>query len=211
LIVAIGSKNQIKIKGTKIAFEKIFNQSVQVISVKPKTSVPPQPMRYVEILIGAIERALFALETVKNADFGVGIEAGFFQHPFTISGYVDVQIAVVVDTDYKMTIGFSPMFEFPTPVIKSLLSREAKEAEEIMIKLSGIDKIGEKMGAIGFLTGNLIDRLELTVICVVMALIPRKNKHLYFDTWPDAREILKNLYCLRRSSLDVFMVSSRLE
>lgn len=202
--VAVGSRNPVKLEGTKIAFERMFGERVEVVGVEVRTSVGPQPMRYVEILLGAVERAVQALERVPTADYGVGIEAGFFRHPFTVTGYLDVQVAVIVDRDMRMTVGWSPAFEFPCSVISALVRGEAKEAEEVMERVSGVERIGEREGAVGFLTGRLVDRLSLTVLCVTMALIPRKNEHLYSAEWPDARRALEALKRLVTSSVDVF-------
>ena len=48
-----------------------------------------------------------------------------------------------------------------------------------MEELSGIKRIGELQGAIGWLTRGIVDRHEISVQAVIMALIPRLNPSLY--------------------------------
>ena len=45
--------------------------------------------------------------------------------------------------------------------------------------LTGIESLGKKYGAIGFLTGKRVVRRDLTEIAVIMALIPWVNRKLY--------------------------------
>jgi non-canonical (house-cleaning) NTP pyrophosphatase len=44
---------------------------------------------------------------------------------------------------------------------------------------TGIEDIGEKMGAVGYLTKGKLNREELTEQAVLMALVPRIRKELY--------------------------------
>ncbi len=48
-----------------------------------------------------------------------------------------------------------------------------------MDEITGIKNLGEKTGAIHFLTKGTISRDELTRIAVTMALIPWINEELY--------------------------------
>jgi non-canonical (house-cleaning) NTP pyrophosphatase len=48
-----------------------------------------------------------------------------------------------------------------------------------MEQLSGIKRIGQKSGAVGYLSKGLIDRTYFTELCVIMALIARMNSELY--------------------------------
>jgi len=48
-----------------------------------------------------------------------------------------------------------------------------------MEALTGIERIGHKMGAIGFLSRGLLDRAQLTEQAVLMALLPRLRPDLY--------------------------------
>lgn len=48
-----------------------------------------------------------------------------------------------------------------------------------MEALTGIDNIGERTGAIGYLSHGELDRCSLTEQAVLMAFIPRINEKLY--------------------------------
>ena len=121
------------------------------------------------------------MNRAKNAyseefDFSVGVEAGLFEFPHTLTGYIDFQVACIYDGEHY-TIGFGPGFEYPPEVVRQVL--EGKEVGKVMERLTGIESLGRKHGAIGFLTGNRVIRRDLTEIAVTMALIPWINRRLY--------------------------------
>jgi len=191
ITVAVGSKNPSKIKGIQIAFEKIFKTKTNILSRSVKTSLPPQPIGLKTTIKGAIERAINVKAILSNADFYVGLEAGLIPIPATITGYMDFQVAAVLDNDNKVTIGFGPGFEFPNYAVRYVLAC-GREIEEAMIKISGIENIGDNVGAIGFLTNNIIVRENLSELATIMALIPRVKKNLY-EKLPNVYEVLKEL------------------
>lgn len=83
------------------------------------------------------------------ANLGVGIEAGLIKIPYTITRYVDQHVCAIVDVEDKVTLGFSMSFEFPAIVIKRILERQTRKAEDVMEVISGIKEIGRKSGAVG--------------------------------------------------------------
>ena len=56
---------------------------------------------------------------------------------------------------------------------------EGKEVGDVMDKITGIKKLGEKTGAISILTRGLLDRTGNTEQCILMAMIPHLNPKLY--------------------------------
>lgn len=192
LLVAVGSRNPSKVKGVLRAF-KTYYEDVNVIAVDPPEHLPPQPIGLEATILGAVERGLHALLSTRNSDFGVGVEAGFIRFPSTITGYLDVQIACIVDRGEKVTIGTCQGFEFPVAAVEKVCRGEVLESEEVIVEITGIQGIGENIGAIGYLSRNIILREDLTFQAVVSALIPRLNSRLYFRKWPKAREVLEEL------------------
>ena len=170
--VAAGTKNPAKVEGIERAFKKFFG-NVEVISKSVSPDVSPQPFNH-ETVLGAINRAKKAYS--EEFDFSVGVEAGLFKVGSTLSGFVDFQVACVYDGK-RFTLGFGPGFEYPRRVVGEVL--KGREVGEVMDEVSGIKNLGEKMGAIGFLTKNKIKRRDLTEIAVTMALIPWINRELY--------------------------------
>jgi len=192
MIIGVGSSNPVKVLAVKTVFNKIFGKNISVKSISVKTSIGPQPMSLNQIIIGGIERALKSLEYF-NAEYGIGIEAGFYRVPATITGFLEQQICVIVDREYGMTIGGSSSFEFPPTVLKKIFSGEIREAEEEIIRITNISSIGEKQGAVGFLTQNMVTRLDLSIQSVLMALIPRINRRIYNVEWPNAKKVLEKM------------------
>jgi len=176
VVVTLGSKNPAKFEGVKRAFTRFFND-VSVKTSEVDSGVPDQPFDN-DTVKGAINRALKAYES-EECDFGVGVEAGLFRNNFTLTGYLDIQVAAVYDGN-RICIGYGPGFEYPEKVLRPVLG--GSEVGKVMEAVTGIKDLGKKQGAIGYLTKNAVTRTELTEIAVIMALIPFLNRKLYFST-----------------------------
>lgn len=177
MIVAVGSMNPVKLTATTEAFKIIFGEA-RVVGVRVATSVGPQPVGLSSTLLGALERAEQAIGR-GMAEYGVGIEAGLVEFPGTATGYMDLQICVVVDREGYCSVGVGPGFELPPIVVEKVLRGGAREVEEAMVGLTGIENIGDRMGAVGWLSRDAVDRRELVRYAVLMALIPRIRGELY--------------------------------
>ncbi|MCS7144047.1 MAG: inosine/xanthosine triphosphatase [Archaeoglobaceae archaeon] len=169
--VVVGSKNPTKIEGTRLAFQQFFDD-VEVVGVEVVTQLK-QPFND-ETIKGALDRALKSYSS--EFDFSVGIEAGLISTKYTLTGYLDFQVAVVYNGK-KFTIGFGPGFEYPKEVVKQALT--GTEVGKTMEKLSGIKELGRKVGAVHYLSKGAISRTELSRIAVTMALIPWLYRELY--------------------------------
>lgn len=172
LVVRVGSKNRNKVAAAKKVFSRFFKE-LKVHAMKVETSVPEQPFDN-DTVKGARQRAARALE--KGADFGVGIEAGLFWNPVARK-YFDVQYCAVLDKMGNETMGHGSGFCYPDEVVAEI-ERGATVSEAMEIA-TGIRDIGEKMGAVGYLTKGKLNRDELTEQAVLMALVPRIRKELY--------------------------------
>ena len=49
-----------------------------------------------------------------------------------------------------------------------------------MDRITGVDNLGMKKGAVSHLSKDMLDRTENTEQCVLTAMIPRMNKEIYF-------------------------------
>jgi inosine/xanthosine triphosphatase len=171
LRVHVGSNNPIKAQAVKNVFERALGPTeVRLVSVE--SGVPLQPFDD-DTAKGACERARKAL---LDADFGVGIEAGLIWHK-ELKLYFDVQFCAIVSQDGKLTVGHGSGFVYPPQVIEQV--RAGRAVGDVMSALTGIEKIGHKTGAIGYLSKNLLTREQLTEQAVLMALIPRLRPELY--------------------------------
>ena len=172
--VAVGSKNPVKVKATKNILEKIYG-NLEVVSVDADSEVPAQPFCLEQTIEGAINRAKNAYS--NEFDLSVGIESGLMETPNSITGYIDMQWCAVFDGD-KITLGVSSGFEYPPMVIEEVLN--GFEVGDVMDKVTGVENLGEKAGAVSYLSGGMLDRTENTEQCVLTAMIPRMNEKVYF-------------------------------
>lgn len=174
--IAVGSTNPTKVRAVENVMKRIYGD-VEVLGVGVESGVPDQPVGIEEIVRGAVNRAKRALEKT-GADLGVGIEAGIYPFPETLTGYLDVQVCAVASPDGVVTVGHGPGFEYPPVVIRKILG-EGVEAGIAMGELVNDPELKKKTGAIGVLSKGLLTRTELNEIAVLMAMIPRLNPELF--------------------------------
>ncbi len=172
--VIVGSKNPVKIKATRNVLEKIYG-NVEVTGKDVDSEVPDQPFGINETIKGAVNRAKNAYS--DDLDLSVGIESGLMETPGPITGYIDLQWCAIFDGE-KITLGVSAGFEYPPEVIEEVL--KGKEVGHVMDKVTGVDNLGQKTGAVSYLSKGLLDRTENTEQCVLTAMIPRMNEGIYF-------------------------------
>lgn len=171
----VGSKNPVKVRATRNVLEKIY-ENVEITGRDVDSEVPDQPFGINETVEGAINRA-------KNAysiefDLSIGIESGLMETPCSITGYIDLQWCAIFDGD-RLTLGVSAGFEYPPQVIENVLNGE--EVGDVMDRITGVDNLGQKTGAVSYLSKGLLDRTENTEQCVLTAMIPRMNEEIYFN------------------------------
>lgn len=169
--IGLGSDNPVKLNAVRNVMIRVYGD-VEVSPAKVRTSVPAEPWGD-EVEKGAMERARWSL---GQFDFGVGIEAGIFEHN---GGLYDVQFCAVLDKMNRFTIGHGLGFRYPPNVEDRL--REGKSVGRIFHELYGQERGGRGEGAIGFLTHGMLKRGELTEQSVVAAMVPRIRKELYFE------------------------------
>ncbi len=172
--VRVGSQNPVKIQATENVLKKIYD-NLKVDSAKVDSEVPDQPIGLHQTIKGAINRAKNVYS--PYVDLGVGIESGLLKTPHTITGYIDLQWCAIFDGE-KVTLGVSAGFEYPPLVMEEVL--KGREVGDIMDELTGIDDLGEKMGAVSYLSHGMLNRMGNTEQCVLMAMIPRMNNDIYF-------------------------------
>jgi inosine/xanthosine triphosphatase len=166
--IAVGTKNDVKVSAVERIFKMIYPQ-VRMIKLDVPSGVRDQPWE-TETIIGAKNRAAAAQNQASDAHFCVGIEAGLIWNE-ELGEYLDVQYCTVQDRGGRVTIGHGPGFYYPKAIIEAV--KEGKTVGQAMEKATGIQNIGYKQGAIGFLTNNLLTRQQLTEQAVIMALVPR--------------------------------------
>ncbi|MEZ0319697.1 MAG: DUF84 family protein [Pyrobaculum sp.] len=175
MYVAVASKNPNKLRAAEDAY-KILGIPARVVAVEKPPSLPQQPVGLGQVVGGAVARAKAALEAFRQAEHGVGIEAGAVE---ALGAHLDVTVAAVADRSGEVTIGFGPGFQIPTAFLGEVLkgAELGVAAERFFSKPS----IGYREGLIGALTRGRVRRYDLNLAAVLMALVPRLpyNAELY--------------------------------
>jgi inosine/xanthosine triphosphatase len=173
--ILVGSKNPVKIRSVKDAFEKYF-ENVEVIGINVNSKVPNQPVNE-ETFKGAKNRTLELIginkEMKLNADFFVGIEGGITQIYYRWFAFGCMCIA---DKEGKTGFGTSAHFELPNAIVKELLN--GKELGDVMDDIQNKSNTKQQHGAIGYFTNGVMNRSELYVPGLITALIPFLHQEL---------------------------------
>jgi inosine/xanthosine triphosphatase len=173
--VVVGSKNPVKLNATRNVLERIY-PNIEVSSVDIDSEVPDQPFGLDQTIEGAINRAKNAYSV--EFDLSVGIESGLMETPNSLTGFIDLQWCAIYDGD-KTTIGVSSGFEYPPEVVKEVL--KGVEVGDVMDRVTGVEDLGQKKGAVSILSHDMLNRTENTEQCVLTAMIPRMNAKMYFN------------------------------
>jgi len=174
--VVIASKNPVKIQAVKNGFEKMFPKEIfEFIGVSVLSNVSDQPLSNKETLLGAINRANNACKEIKEADFWVGIEGGVEEMGEELEDFS----WVVVKSPLQYGKAKTGSFYLPNGI--SNLIKQGKELGDAIDIVFSRSNAKQQNGAVGLLTGDIIDRTSFYTEAVVLALIPFKNSDLYFN------------------------------
>ncbi len=195
-LIALTSTNPVKVQATKAGFQRMFpGETFQVELVKAPSGVSDQPASDAETFTGALNRALGASRLHPQADFWVGIEGGVQECAFEAcagelmafawvvvlksegGGMKDEYTAPVAQPARLIGKGRTGTFFLPQEVAR--LVRQGVELGEADDAVFGRSNSKQENGAVGLLTGNVIDRAGLYEQAVALALIPFRNVSLY--------------------------------
>lgn len=173
MLITVGSTNPTKIKPVKQVFAYHF-KNVKVIGVNVTSGVKEQPLTDREMYQGALIRAKKSMQSIKNADFSVGIEGGLHKYSY---GWLERSLVVIIDRKGNIGIGSSGGLVLPNKVIKEI--KGGKNLEEIVDKIFGTKKIGRGIGMFGVFTKGVVTRSEGVKHGVAFALARFLHKKLY--------------------------------
>lgn len=164
--VVVATTNPAKIQAILAAFDQIFGEgSCHIDPISVETGVPEQPFGSTETRAGARNRVANAREARPNVDFWVAIEAGIDEGA-TFSW-------VVIENREQRGESRSATLPLPDVILEQVRAGEA--LGPVMSKHTGIDKIGNKEGAIGVFTASVLTRSSVYHQAVVLALSPFHN------------------------------------
>jgi len=174
--IVVASTNPVKIQAALAGFQRLFpDEGFMVQGRAVPSGVSDQPMTDAETLHGALNRAANAQTAEPAADFWVGIEGGCE----VLEGELACFAWAVVRSKELVGKGRTGLFFLPEAVAR--LVRQGVElghADDLVFNRSNSK---QQNGAIGLLTGDVIDRLAYYEHAMVMALVPFRNKELYLN------------------------------
>jgi inosine/xanthosine triphosphatase len=173
--IVVASKNPVKIRAVADGFQRMFQDQefyIQMLSVPSGVSL--QPISDAETMMGALNRATEAARRFPEADYWVGIEGGVEE---TVAGEMIAFAWVVVCDRSRVGRGRTGTFYLP-PAVTDLI-RQGKELGEADDIVFGRLNSKQENGAVGLLTGDVINRAQLYEHAIILALIPFKNSRLY--------------------------------
>lgn len=173
--LAVGSRNRVKVEAAGRELGIVLGLAVEAVAADVASGVPEQPVGG-QILEGARQRAHQARTRHPDCDYAIGIEAGLVRFEGDLV-WMDVQACSIVDRHGYETHGYGPGFAYPEDVARRALSGEMISA--ILGPLARDPSIGSTTGAIGYLTRERMDRIALSQVAILMAMVPRLRRELY--------------------------------
>lgn len=170
--VVIGSQNPVKVGAVRSVLVRVA-PGAGVAGVEVPSGVPDQPWGDAQTIEGALARARLALghalahgRAGADAVLGVGIEGGVVDDG--PAGLRTCAWAAIVDVEGRAGIGGS--LAMPLPPAVATLVRAGSELGHAMDEVSQGSETKRGPGAVGILTGGLLDRQQAYEVLVTYAL-----------------------------------------
>lgn len=162
-----------KVLAARGGFQRMFPEDqFEVVLVDVPSEVSAQPATDAETRRGALNRARQAQEAASG-DYWIGTEGGVEDTPQGMLAFAWVA-ALSAGVSGAARSG---AFYLPPGVAELVRAgKELGEADDIVF---GRENSKQDNGAIGLLTGNVVDRAQLYEQAVVLALVAFKNRTLY--------------------------------
>lgn len=175
--ILVGSINPVKISSVEEALKNYFD-NIEVIGIEVESGVSVQPIND-ETFVGAQNRALRLKELNHSQNHGaelfVGIEGGITKQ---FDKWFAFGCMCVMDNSGRVGFGTSPHFELPQSVVEKLL--QGIELGFVMDEIMNQQNTKQKHGAIGFFTNGVMNRKELYIEGLKVAIIPFLHKDMFF-------------------------------
>jgi inosine/xanthosine triphosphatase len=172
--VVVASTNPVKVQAAVNGLRRMFPAAdLDVVTVAVPSGVGHQPFSDEETLLGALNRVQQAAALAPEADYWIGIEGGVQE----VEGDMAAFAWIVVRS--KQIVGKSRTGTFFLPRAVADLIRQGKELGEADDIVFNRFNSKQENGAVGILTGNVVERMHLYEQAVILALIPFKNETLY--------------------------------
>jgi inosine/xanthosine triphosphatase len=163
-LVAVGSKNPVKLAAARNVVARVA-PGAKVESVTVSSTVRDQPFGDEETIRGALARAHGARQAM-GADLGIGLEGGVVEMHGSMR---TCAWAAVVNAAGEEGIGGSLAMTLPDSIAR-LIRDDGLELGHAMDRLTGEHNIKQREGAVGILTGGLVDRQGAYEVILTYAL-----------------------------------------
>lgn len=172
--IVVASNNPVKVQAALNGFKSIFPEEIfRITPVSVPSNVAEQPFSSDETLLGAWHRSTNASTMIPEADYWIGIEGGVEENDGELAAFAWVVIQSANRTGKSRTGTF-----FLPPEVAYWV-RQGKElgvADDLVFNRSNSK---QENGAVGILTADALNRVQLYEVGVMLALIPFKNPDLY--------------------------------
>ncbi|MHA1226021.1 MAG: inosine/xanthosine triphosphatase, partial [Candidatus Hodarchaeales archaeon] len=161
--IIVGSKNPVKVQATNMVFEEVFKKvkidACDVSEFDPsETVLKPQPIGEQETYEASRWRVRFLQERFPEYDYFVGIEGGI-----TESREGQARIILYSSIANNENIITVRGCEIPLPLtwFDELKRNSQLELGDVASRMSGVENIKRKQGAVGYFTNNRIKRVDI--------------------------------------------------
>lgn len=164
--VIAATSNPAKIDAIAQAFNDTLGpDSCRVDGIDVDSGVPSQPMGDHQTRSGARNRVMAARQVCPEADFWVGVEAGV-EDNMTFAW-------MVVENSHLRGESRSASLMLPDSILHGIA--QGRELGHEMARLTGIDDIKRRGGAIGVFTEGRLTRSSVYYQALILALVPFHN------------------------------------
>ena len=172
--IVIASENPVKAGAIEGAFQKLFPAtSYQLTQASVDSGVSDQPLSDDETKQGALNRVAAARRIHPGATVWVGLEGGVERDEQRVLAFA----WIVVESSGRRSAVRTATFPLPDRIVE--LIDQGVELGHANDQVFGRENSKQREGAVGTLTGGLIDRRELYEHAAIMALAPWKNPVLF--------------------------------
>jgi len=172
--IVVASSNPVKLKAVQNGFQRMFpGEPFEFRPVRALSGVSDQPLTDAETLAGATQRVEHARAQTPAADFWVGLEGGVED----LGGEMTAFAWVVLRSNERSGKARTGAFSLP-PKVAELVRQgvELGKADDLVFRRTDSKR---ENGAIGLLTGNVVERADLYEQAVILALVGFRNPELY--------------------------------
>jgi inosine/xanthosine triphosphatase len=166
--IATGNKGKVR-SVTRVLADFCGLHPEKLLVLSPPDNLPRQPVGSLEVYSGALRRAYHAWKRLPEPGYGIGVEAGLIEF-YVHNGFLEGQIAVVIDPSGRVSVGLSQFFPLPTNIVEGM--KKGRELSDYLTERNSVGHVRHHIGYIGLATWGAVTREDLTYQAVLMALLP---------------------------------------